>query len=132
MDADRQSRNHMNAFPVAPAEPDRDATLKRRGAFLPDPGGTEPRKVRGDVEVELARVVAQLHWTEKLEVLDFLGWSSAVVSGFAGERLVLGQQRGYPFMEARGSGDTIDDAATNYFWEAMTVGGTRSIPIDEH
>jgi hypothetical protein len=88
--------------------------------------------IRRDVEAELARVAAQLHWTEKLEVLDFLGWSSAVVSGFAGQRLILGQQRGYPYLEASGMGDTIDEAATDYFWRALTYGGASRVPIVEH
>lgn len=88
--------------------------------------------IRRNVEAELAKVAAQLHWTEKLEVLDFLGWSSAVVTGFAGQRLILGQQRTYPYMEASGSGDTIDEAATTYFWEALTYGGSSRVPIVEH
>jgi hypothetical protein len=88
--------------------------------------------IRRDVESELAKVAAKLHWTQKLEVLDFLGWSSAVVSGFAGQPLILGQQRGYPFMEASGTGDTIDEAATVYFWEALTYGGSSRVPIVEH
>lgn len=88
--------------------------------------------IREQVRTELANVAAQLHWTEKLEVLDYLGWSTAVVTGLAGQRLILGKQRGYPHMEVRAQADSIEQAATDYFWEALTVGGTRDVPVTEH
>lgn len=60
-----------------------------------------------------------------IETLDFLGWSTAVVSALGGGVLLIAQQRAYPFMEVHSQADSVAEAAPDLFTEALTYNGYR-------